>query len=172
MAPRNEVAVRVRGAVRLRARDGVAAHKPAPVGCGGADRALRRSDVGHRGRPAHTEHGLDLARERGDRGGHDGEIGVTYRLPHRPGVVHGTPLTGDLERLRVSVPAHDLVPGRTGGEPDGRPDQAGSDDRDAHRYPITRPMSEARARISSAKAAKSSAAICCAASESAWSGSG
>ncbi len=104
----------------------------------GHDPALRRADVGHGAvAPAGAEHGGDLARQLRDGGGDDRELGSGEGVCDRRGrPVDRASLDGARERAGVGVVGGDLGAGRTlRGQTDGGPDQARSDEREAHSDP-------------------------------------
>ena len=116
---------------RLRAADRMPADEPPVASRGGRDGPLRRSDVRHGGplgraveRLAHD--GRKLADRRRD----EDEVRRGDGLGDAPRRLHGAPLRGDAERVGIGIPAGHRGHARTlGGEPGGRADQTGSDDR-------------------------------------------
>ena len=124
-----QLAVRMRGAVRLRAAHGMPADE-APVADGLRDRSLRRADIGDRRRlAARRQHCRHLRGNEGHRRRHDRELGGGDRLLERPRRLHRPALGRNTQRLGIDVPAAHLVhPGRARREPDRGSDQPGADD--------------------------------------------
>ena len=122
------------GAARLGAADRVAADEARLAGRRGDHGALGRADVRHgaavRGG---VEHRPDLRRQRGDRRRDDGQLGTGERGAEIGRGLDRAAFRRPGEVRLVRIPAGHVLDARpSGGEADGRADQAGADDRYAH----------------------------------------
>ena len=130
-----QVGAGVLHARRLGARDRVAAHEALVVDRLD-DAALDRADVGdHAVGPGRRQGGLDLGRQRADRGAAEAGLGAVERLVERAGRrVDRAQLRGAGEPLGRAAEAGHLraVHVLAGREPDRAADQADAEDRDLH----------------------------------------
>ncbi len=129
--PDEELFAAARGAARLRATHRMPADEAHAVIHRGAERGLRRADVGHGravggGRQRLPDPLLEGRHGRGD----DHEVGVLDRSDEAfGGLVQRTPLRGDCEELGIRVVADDLLdPRPLRGEAHRGADQPGADD--------------------------------------------
>jgi hypothetical protein len=119
---------------RLGAADRVAADEARLARGRCADAALRRADVGDGAAgAARVEHRPYLCGQRRHGRRDEGEVRTCERRVQIGSALDSTASRGRLEVRRVGVPARDFLhPGSTRGEPDGRADQPGADDRQFH----------------------------------------
>ena len=171
-----QVGGRVRGAVRLRAGDRVAADE-ARVAERAGNVGLRRADVGDGRLGAAVE---QVAHDRVESShGHrdDDQVGVAELARGAARLVDRSALARDLQHLVGEVePRHVRDAGSLRSQPDGGADQARADDAeplDLHAaQPMRLPSSSTTDRTSRANSPNSAVGICCGPSQSASSGDG